>query len=114
MAPAGQLVFHLCYTLQYLVRNATEVAAVHCGVNIDHGLHVVVRNLRLSCGACGAHQISEDLWWNARRSASHWGVLQRLITVYAILRRLHGDVITNTIFWIQPECRGRLKAGTQG
>ena len=40
-------------------------------------------------------------------------VLQRLISVHAILRRLHRDVVANAVFRIQPESRRGLEAGAE-
>src|SRR5580698_11111110 len=72
-----------------------------------------MRNFRLPRGVRGVHQISDDLRRDARRGAGYWRVLQRLIAVHAILRRLHGDVVAHAILWIQPERRRRLKAGAE-
>src|SRR5262249_62216489 len=38
---------------------------------------------------------------------------QGLQAVHAVLRRLDGDVVTDTIFWIEPETGSRLEAGTE-
>ena len=46
-------------------------------------------------------------------AAVHRSVLQSLISVDAILRSLHGDVVVDAVFGIEPEGRSGLKAGAE-
>src|SRR5580692_4608918 len=113
MAAARQLVLHLGYTLEHFVGNAAEIPTVHRGIDVDHGLHVVVGNLGWSRGVRGTHEISENLRRDAGRGSGHWRVLQRLVIIHAILRRLHGDVVAYAVLRIEPEGRRGLKAVAQ-
>src|SRR5882724_3407815 len=113
VAAAGQIFFDGLNVLEDLFGNRAEVAAVDGSVNVNHGLRVVVGDGCGACGGGGGDKILQNLRGCARDAAVDRSVLQGLIRVDAVLRGLHGNVVVDAVFGIEPEGRRGLKAGTK-
>src|SRR6266571_1086768 len=108
-----QFFLDILNALFHFVGDAAEVAAVNRGVDVDHGLRAVVRYLRRPRSRSGLHEIPKNLGRRTGRTAADRSVLQGLVSIHAILRLLHRDVVLHAILWIQPEGRRRLETGAE-
>src|SRR5580700_1251872 len=110
----GELAFDIFDLLGNFVGDAAEVAAVDGSVDIDHGLDIVVGNLRGAGGRNSVDHVAKDLRRSARDQAAHGDILQALHTIDAVLGRLHGHVVADAVFGIEPESGSGLKTGAKG
>ena len=95
-----------------IATHAAEIAALRAGVNVNHRLHVVMRDDGGPLHRRQLHQVAQQLRiGHVRiRDRSVHQVLQR---GHAILRRLHSNLIAHAVRRIQPEIRRGLKTAAQ-
>ena len=113
MTAARQFFFDRTHLLENFCGDGAQVASIHGSIDVDHRLRVVVRHRRGARGGSGGHQISKNLRSRTRGAGVDGSILQRLIRINAILRRLHGDIVVDAVFGIEPERRRGLKTGAE-
>ncbi len=100
-------------------RRTTEIAVLHAGIDVIHGLDValVVVGLHLAAFRGGdiAQQIGDLLGGTCagRCRAGDRDVVQVILVVQAIFGGLHGHVVGNAVFRVGPEIRRHLLGRTQ-
>ena len=96
----------------HITGDAAEIAALHAGVDVNHGPDVIVADDAGSLTAGHAGKVLEKLRRRRGRRVDRY-VVHCIDRVDLVLRSLHRNVVGNAILRVEPEVRRGLEAGAR-
>src|SRR5208337_494153 len=108
-AAARKLLLDIVHELCDFGSQRAEIASIDGGIHIDHRLYIVVGDGSRTRDRGSVHQIAEELRGRAGKAAVDGSVLESLVIIHAVLGRLDGNGVADTVSGIEPEVRRGLE-----